>query len=149
MAPVDSRTPRHVVRSLEVLLVLAVLGVLRVVFTWAGFRHVVLGEGASDGDVDRQSLAVLPVGDGHVAGASPRLRSQDALLLHLRVEKALAGQVVHEVSHAVVAADEVSRPCAASGVVACNINFLLHAHRTVDFLVDEKDSEAVLHHRAK
>ena len=67
----------------EILVVLLVLGVLRVGFTRAVLRQVVLGEGAGDGHINRESFVVLPVGDGHIAGASPRLRSQDTLLLQL------------------------------------------------------------------
>ena len=59
----------HVVCPLEVSVVLLVLGVLRVGFTRAVLRHVVLGEGAGDGHVDRERFVVLPIGDGHVAGA--------------------------------------------------------------------------------
>ena len=57
------------VRSLEITVVLLVLGVLRVGFTRAGLLQVVLGEGAGDGHVDREGLAVLPVGDGPIAGS--------------------------------------------------------------------------------
>ena len=65
-----------VVRSLEISIVLLVLGVLRVGFTRAVLLQVVLGEGAGDGHVNSESLTVLPVGDGHVARASAGLRAQ-------------------------------------------------------------------------
>ena len=45
-----------VIRSLEITVVLLVLGVLRVGFARAGLLQVVLGEGAGDGHVDRESL---------------------------------------------------------------------------------------------
>ena len=92
MAPMDSHTTAAKMWfDLEISIVFLVLGVLRVGFTRAVLLQVVLGEGAGDGHVDRKSLAVLPVGDGHVARASAGLRSQDAFLLHRRGKHALAG----------------------------------------------------------
>ena len=98
-----------VVRSLEISVVLLVLGVLRVGFTRAGLLQVVLGEGAGDGHVDGESLAVLPVGDGHVAGAVGRVEGPPKRWPSPSQEKACV-LVVYHVAQSVVAADEVSSP---------------------------------------
>ena len=110
-----------------------------------------------DSNVNSKTASLLPVRDRHVTRSSSWFVgiSQDALLLHDGGERALIADLVQQVANSVVSSDEITILCAARSVIAQNIKFL-HAHRTVDLLRQDRNSQsdknrslevARLHHR--
>src|SRR5215204_6021595 len=81
-------------------------------------------ERAGDCHIHRQTTTPRPQRKSDIPRTTTRSGTQD-VLLHDRVEKTFFTEPVDQVADAVVSHDNIPVPCAASGVIAENINDLL------------------------
>src|SRR3954471_16092476 len=108
---------------------------LGVVLTGLRTGDIVDRKRTSNSYIDGQTVTFGPVRDGDIARTATWFVgiAQDAPLFHHRRETSFNAKSVNQITHSVVAVDEISILSAACGVVAKNINGL-HAQRTTNLL---------------
>ena len=128
--------------AFEIVVIASVLLRLSIVLAGGRARNVVNVEGAGNRYVNCQTTSLFPIGDRNVARSPSWFVgiTQDALLFHDWGQLALSADLVQQVADSIVTDDEIRVLCAACGVVAHKIE-VLHAHRTIDFLRHNRNTE--------
>jgi len=108
---------------------------------WVHESHISLVEWTGDCEVDSQTLAVLPVRDGHITGPTAGRWTKNAFLFEHGVQETGRGDTVYQVAECVVPRNHIPGLCAANGVVAIDVNGL-HAQRTRSFIMEHWHTQA-------
>ena len=123
---------------------------LSIVLAWGRARNVVDVEGTGHRHVNCQTTSLFPIGNRNVTRSPSWFVgiAQDALLFHDWGQLALSADLVQQVADSIVTDDEIRVLCAACSMVAHKIE-VLHAHRTIDLLRHNRNTETNKYSRLK
>src|SRR3954468_7073458 len=133
---------KSILGALEILIIFPVL--LGCSIPLAGFLQTLISRSkrTRHSHIDHQRLAFRPKWNHHISRATTSGVAKNTFLFHHRGQQCVGANAIDEITNRVVANNNISFLCAASGMVTKYINRLL-AQRTGDFFIHDRNSEAV------